>query len=95
MHSYGRAIFIFWALLYRSGSYAERSTGYDDDTDDRSGRKPWHNPKPSGGRLMDGKGDKDLQREMAECEYTKQRSRRLETQVCTCTEEKPNDVFIL
>jgi hypothetical protein len=31
--------------------------------------------------LLDGKAGQDLQREMAECEYTKQRSRRLETQV--------------
>jgi len=81
MRSYDRAVLTLWALLYLSGSYAERSTGQDDDTDDRSGRVPWHNPKPSGGRFVDGIGDKDLQREMAECEYTKQRSRRLETQV--------------
>jgi hypothetical protein len=76
---------VVWFLLHRSGSHATRSTGQDDDTDDRPGRAPGrHSPSPSGGRLiglLDGKAGQDLQREMAECEYTKQRSRRLETQV--------------
>ena len=89
MRSLGHSLVVAAMLLCRAG-HASRST-QDDDGDDRyrRSRKYESGPTTTGGTpsgtrlltLLDGKAGQSLQRELAECEFTKQRSRRLEGQV--------------